>query len=69
MYIITLCKQKDCINRHIASAGITSCLREQNHVIEKFYGKPKVFGFKFRVGLRVKNRSSDSPLQKKDTNK
>ena len=29
-------------------------LRKQNRVVEKFYAKPKVFGFKFYAGLRVK---------------
>ena len=41
-------------NWPVASAGVESCLRKQNHVIEKFYAKPKVFGSKFYVGLRVK---------------
>ena len=44
-----MCKQKDCINWHIASAGIEICLREQNHVIKKFYAKPKVFVLKFHT--------------------
>ena len=42
------------MNQHIASAGVESCLHKQNHVIEKFYAKPKVFGFMFHAGLRVK---------------
>ena len=42
------------MNWHMASAGIESCLREQNHVIEKFNAKPKVFSFKFHEGLKVK---------------
>ena len=53
-YIITRCKQKDCIKWYIASAGVKKCLREQNHEIKKFYAKPKVFGLKFYVSLRVK---------------
>ena len=39
---------------HVASTGVKSYLRKQNPVIEKFYAKPKIFGLKFYVGLRVK---------------
>ena len=53
--MITQCKQKDSINQHIASAGVKSCLREQNHVIKKFHASPKVFGLMFPAGLRVKD--------------
>ena len=31
------------------------CLRKQNHVVKKFYAKPKVFGCKFYSGLRVED--------------
>ena len=48
------CKQQDCTNRHIANAGIESCLRKLNHAIKKFHAKPKVFGHKFQAGLRIK---------------
>ena len=44
----------DCMNWHIASAGVESYLRQQNHVIEKFYVNLKVFGSKFYSGFRVK---------------
>jgi len=41
-------------NWPVASVGVESCLHKQNRVIEKLYAKPKVFGSKFYVGLRVK---------------
>ena len=42
------------MNWHITSTGIENCFRETNHIIEKFYAKLKVFGFKFHAGLRIK---------------
>ena len=44
------------MNWHIARDGVESCLRKQNHVVEKFYAKPKVFGliFAWVHGLNIK---------------
>ena len=39
---------------YVASADIESCLRKQNHIIEKFYAKAKIFGFKLDAGLSIK---------------
>ena len=43
---------------YIVSAGIEGCLCRQNRVIKKFYAKPKIFGFKFYAGVRVKCNKS-----------
>ena len=42
------------MNWHVASTGVKSFLHKQNHVIEKFYVKPKVFVFMFHAGLWAK---------------
>ena len=46
-------KQNDCINWHVASTGVESCLCKQNRVVEKFYANPS-FRLKFYAGWDYK---------------